>query len=208
MCERYHRAVRSGIASLTDRLPMLDEIRADRRGITQKIWTMDLMSRKCLRLQGPRPVRHGRHGWVLLKQEIGAPAQGCSSTSVARNVTQRASVHGSGQLRLARSARGSRAHHSVTPFRHPLSWKSDVGGGVPGPQAGNSGNRRPGTHSQDLQGTPSSSPETCASPRYVSERVVSVYLPRGTHDTQHLSSCLVTPASNAQRFPGRLSGGH
>jgi hypothetical protein len=178
-------------------------------GLRRKIWTMDLMSRKCLRLQGPRPVRHGSHGWMLFEQEISAPAQACRSTPAARNMTQPASMRDfSGQLPLARSARSSRAHRNVTPSRNPLSWKSDVGGDVPGPQAGNSGNRRPGTHSQDLQGTPSSSQETCASPRYVSERVVSVYLPRGTHDTQHLSSCLVTPASNTQRFPGRLSGGH
>jgi hypothetical protein len=179
-------------------------------GLRRKIWTMDLMSRKCVRLQGPRPVRHASHGWMLLsRQETGAPAQGGRGTTGARNVTQPSSVRGTpGQLRLAWCARGSRAHHNGTPSRNPLSWKLDEGGDVPGPQAGNSGNRRPGTHSQDLQGTPSSSQETCASPRYVSERVVSVYLPRGTHDTQHLSSCLVTPASKTQRFPGRLSGGH
>ena len=169
---------------------------------------MDLMSTKSLRLQGPRLARHHCHDCMMLKQETGAPAQGCRSTPATRNAFQSASVRESGQLRLVRFTWGSRAHRNVTPFRHPLSCKSDVGGDVPGRQAGNSGNRRPGTHSQDLQGTPSSSQETCASPRYVSERVVSVYLSRGTHDTQHLSSCLVTPASNAQRFPGRLSGGH
>src|ERR1700761_1620673 len=178
-------------------------------GLRRKIWTMDLMSTKCLRLLGPRPVRYGGRGRLMFKQEIGAPAQGCRSTPAAGSMTQRASVgEAPGQLPLAGCTRCSRAHHKVTPLTGSLRWKSQARGDVPGPQAGNSGNRRPGTHSQDLQGTPSSSKETCASPRYVSERVVSVYLPRGTHDTQHLSSCLVTRASNTQRFPGRLSGGH
>jgi hypothetical protein len=197
------------LASLTRRLPTLRRSTLTDAGLRRKIWTMDLMSRKCLRLLTPRPVRHGGHGRLRLKQEIGAPAQGCRSTPAARYVSHPASVCKSrSQIQLAGRTRGSRAHRNVTSFTCSLSWKSDVGGDVPGPQAGNSGNRRPGTHSQDLQGTPSSSQETCASPRYVSERVVSVYLPRGTHDTQHLSSCLVTPASKTQRFPGRLSGGH
>jgi len=111
-----------------------------------------------------------------------------------------------GGFSIAGPTRHSRAHHNVTPLTGPFSLKSDAGGDVSGLQAGNSGNRRPDTHSHGLQGTPSSSPETCARARYVSERVVSVYLPRAAHDTQHLSSCLVTPASNIQGFPGGLSG--
>src|ERR1700761_4922148 len=61
-------------------------------GLRRKIWTMDLMSTKCLRLLGPRPVRYGGRGRLMFKQEIGAPAQGCRSTPAAGSMTQRASV--------------------------------------------------------------------------------------------------------------------
>jgi hypothetical protein len=91
---------------------------------------------------------------------------------------------------------------------------------VSGPQAGNSGNREPDTHSHRLPGTPSSSPETCtralvgtlssfpvfrARTRYVSRWFVSVYLPCERNTTQHLSSCLVTRTGNVPDFPGRFS---
>lgn len=165
------------------------------------------MSREWLRLLAPRPVGHGSQGRLKLKQETGAPAQDGRTTPAATCMPDRASVREfPGRVYVAGCTRGSPARRNVTSFTCAVSWKWEAVGDVPGLQAGNSGNRKPGTHSQDLQGTPSSSQEICSSPRCVSERVVSVYLPRGTHDTQHLSSCLVTRASHTQRLPGRLSG--
>jgi hypothetical protein len=159
------------------------------------------MSSRCF---GLGPVRYRRR---KPEPEIRMAVPDCSRKPAAGHSTWHAFVDQLvDQCCTAGPTRGSRPHHNVTPLTGPFSWKSDAGGDVSGPQAGNSGNRRPDTHSHGLQGTPSSSPETCARARYVSERVVSVYLSRGTHDTQHLSSCLVTPASNVQRFPGGLSG--
>jgi hypothetical protein len=163
------------------------------------------MSRKCLRLVGPRPARHSR-----LEPEpkvVSATGHAGRSIPVTRYFIRHASVWDlAGQLGIAGWTRLSWAKHNATPFTGRLSGKSIDEGNVSGPQAGNSGNRGPDTHSQGLQGSPSSSPKTCAHARYVSGWIVSVYLSRAPYDTQHLSSCLVTRASNVHGFPGRRSG--
>jgi hypothetical protein len=164
------------------------------------------MSRKCLRPIGPRPARHSRR--KAEPKVVSTTELLCLSIPAARHIIGRVRMRGlAGQLGIAGCTRTSWAKHNVTPFTGRLSGKSITeGGDVSGPQAGNSGNRRPDTHSRDLQGSPSSSPETCARARYVSGWIVSVYLSRAPYDTQHLSSCLVTRASNVHGFPGRRSG--
>ena len=151
-----------------------------------------------------------RHGKRVPGPQIGTTVQDRLRTTAAEYAPQRAVVHHivskSGTAGCTRVFRED--HNATTPLPGPVLSKTDAEGDVSGPQAGNSGNRGPDTHSHRLLGSPSSSLETCALARYVSGWIVSVYLSREPKTTQHLSSCLVTPASKTQRFPGRLSGGH
>jgi hypothetical protein len=101
---------------------------------------------------------------------------------------------------------GYRAHHEIAPSTGPFRSKPDSKSVVPGPQAGNNKDRGPGTHPHRTPGSPSSSQRTGVATRYVAEWIEFVYLSRGPHDTQHLSSCLVTSASNTSCFPWSRSG--
>jgi hypothetical protein len=157
------------------------------------------------RFFGPVPARHGRRKSGPQK---GTTVQVRPSIAAAGYSKRRAIVNYiDSQSGAAGRTRVFREYHNVTPFTGPVLSKTDAQGDVPGLQAGNSGNRRPDTHSHiSLQGSPSSSQETCVRARYVSGWIVSVYLSRGPQSTQHLSSCLVTSASNVHGFPGRRIG--
>ena len=100
----------------------------------------------------------------------------------------------------------SRAHHEIAFSAGSFRSKPDRKSVVPGPQAGNNRNRGPGTHPHRTPGSPSSSQRTGVATRYVGEWIEFVYLSRGPHDTQYLSSCLVTSAGNAPCFLWSRSG--
>jgi len=156
------------------------------------------------RFFGPVAACHGKRKSGPQK---GTTVQGRSSTPAVKYAPQRAVVHHIvSQSGTAGCTRVFREDHNATPLPGPVLSKTDAEGDVSGPQAGNSGNRGPDTHSHRLLGSPSSSLETCALARYVSGWIVSVYLPREPKTTQHLSSCLVTPASNIHGFPWRRIG--
>jgi hypothetical protein len=156
------------------------------------------------RFFGPVPACHGKR---KSGPQISATVQDRCRTTAAEYDPQRAVVHHIvSQSGTAGCTRVFREDHNATPLPAPVLSKTDAEGDVSGPQAGNSGNRGPDTHSHRLLGSPSSSLETCALARYVSGWIVSVYLPREPKTTQHLSSCLVTPASNIHGIPGRRSG--
>jgi hypothetical protein len=97
-------------------------------------------------------------------------------------------------------------HHSPASLSYDFRGKSAARALVPGPLAGISSNRGPGTHAHSPEGFPSSSLETCACTRYVIRWSHLGYLSCGIYVTYYLSTCLATPASNVPRFPGGTGG--
>jgi hypothetical protein len=97
-------------------------------------------------------------------------------------------------------------HHSPASLSYDFRGKSAARALVPGPLAGISSNRGPGTHAHSPEGFPSSSLETCACTRYVIRWSHLGYLSCGIYITYYLSTCLATPASNVPRFPGGTGG--
>jgi hypothetical protein len=175
---------------------------------TLEQWSTNLMSRRFLRLIDRSPVPCGGYCARKAGMEFGLPVrvgQGITAGILRRQRAGR--HHHTDQPELVGwRPSSSRAYHSTGPFSGPFRSKSDEKGVAPGPQAGNNRNRGPGTHPHSPPGSPSSSQRASAATRYVAEWFEFVYLSRGPHDTQYLSSCLATSASKASRFPGRPSG--
>ena len=127
----------------------------------------------------------------------------CRSPTHAGGLCGRRPQRGKGQGLLF--VDGSR-HRKIVYILALFRGKPAVREAVPGPQAGNNWNRGPGTHSPCPGGSPSCSLGTGARARYVIGLINSSYLSRGPHTTYCLSSCLVTSASSASRFPGGPRG--
>jgi hypothetical protein len=166
------------------------------------------MSRRFLRLIDRSPACCGGYFARKAGMEFSLPVR--AGQAVTAGVFRRRHTDGQQPAHppefVGWSPSSSRTYHSTAHFSGPFRSKSDEKGVVPGPQAGNNRNRGPGTHPHNPPGSPSSSQRTSAATRYVAEWFEFVYLSRGPHDTQYLSSCLVTSTSKAPRFPGRRSG--